>query len=163
MTAAVIYSTIRNGRPETVTAEHGSKAQQRRWRELGVNLHEQMDAAIAEARLSLAEHPEDDEHNIAVGRAAEMMVSGDVRGGIAFYCAWAKQAGYPGISLVSWDPLQVDVGLAIGGMIAELRGGETTILTAGDWVKPGYMRAPRSMFIPIAAWGKLVLPVRAES
>lgn len=163
MIAGTRYSTIADGRLVHVLPENGGEAEQRRWRELGVKLHEEMDAAIAEASLEVPEHPDDDEHNIAVGRAVEMFAGGDVNGAISFYCAWAAANGYPGISLISRDPLQVDIGPAIGGMITELRNGEIAILTAGGWVRPGYMRAPSSLAIPTHDWGRLILPMRKRT
>jgi len=57
---ALTYSVFRRRQLETFTADQGSAAKQRHWRELGAKLHEQMDAAIAEASLSVPEHPDDD-------------------------------------------------------------------------------------------------------
>jgi hypothetical protein len=152
-----------------VTKDHNEKAaeligDEQRWRELGIALHEKMAAAIAEAGISIPDHPDDDEHNIAVGRTLDMILRGDVMKGVHFYCSWAKEHGYPGIGVTSWGQtyLQIDIGTAIGGMIAELRDGEVTILTVGEWIRPGFVRAPQSFFTPVALWGRLILPVRTS-
>ena len=141
-----------------------STEERTRWRKLGERLHEKMDEAIREAGLVLPEHPEDDEHNIAVGRAIEMIAGGDVQGGIAFYNGWSETAGYPGITLVAYRPhgVQIDIGTALpGGMIAELKDGKIEILTVGEWIRPGYMRAPASFRTPTGMVGRVILPVKA--
>lgn len=132
---------------------------EQRFRELGEKLHRQMDEAIKDAGVEVPEHPDDDAHNIAVGRSLELIASGSVNEGVASYNEWAAGAGYPGISLVSLSPLQVDIGTAIGGMVAELRDGEPVILTVGDWIRPGYARVGRHFRSPLHHWGKLILPV----
>lgn len=175
MSERVTYMANREGSFVQVAVQPGSEAEQRRWRELGDDLHRKMDEAIAEAGLALPQHPEDDEHNIAVGRTVGMLLGAEVQKGSArwqvvneaasFYSAWAKAHGYPGIAVISWaDPLQLDIGEGVGGMVAELRGGQVTILSAGpEWVRPGWERVkPGSFGWPIVFHNRLIVPVKGR-
>lgn len=125
-------------------------------RVLGETLHKKMNEAIAEAGVVLPDHPEDHEHDAAVGAALALIQRGQVNAGVLFYNKWADAAGYPPIELRAFNPPRVDLSPSIGGMIAELRDGDVAILSVGDWVRPGYIKIKPSMFSPIARWGDVV-------
>lgn len=125
-------------------------------RALGELLHEKMNEAIKEAGANLPDHPEDHEHDIAVGQAMALIQRGHANAGVLHYNEWARAAGYPPIVLRAFNPPRVDLSPPIGGMIAELRDGEVIILSVGDWVRPGYVKIKPSMFAPIDRWGDVV-------
>lgn len=125
-------------------------------RVLGELLHEKMNEAIKEAGANLPDHPEDHDHDIAVGQAMALIQRGQANAGVLHYNERARAAGYPPIVLRSFKPLRVDLSPPIGGMIAELRDGEVIILSVGDWVRPGYVKIKPSMFAPIDRWGDVV-------
>jgi hypothetical protein len=54
-------------------------------------------------------HPEDPAHDMVVGAAVEMVRAGRPEKGVAFYNYWARVAGYHPISIVSRDPLRIDI------------------------------------------------------
>lgn len=54
-------------------------------------------------------HQEDPAHDMVVGAAVEMVRAGRPDKGIAFYNYWARVAGYEQISIVSRDPLRIDI------------------------------------------------------
>lgn len=103
---------------------------------MGADLHELMSAAIAEAGAPWLPHEDDKEHNVAVGKALWLFRTDSPDQAAAFYNVWAAAHGYPGVQVVSLNPLRVDIGTAIGGMIAELRGENVHIATVGNWIRP---------------------------
>ena len=54
-------------------------------------------------------HPTDTAHDAIVGAAVEMVRAGRPDKGVAFYNYWARLAGYRPISIVSRDPLRIDI------------------------------------------------------
>jgi hypothetical protein len=58
-------------------------------------------------------HPDEDSHDLAVGACAEMMYGGEPEKAIIIYNRWARIAGYHQISLISRNPLVVDIGEAL--------------------------------------------------
>jgi hypothetical protein len=178
MTGQPTYTSIRDGSIAHVAVEPGTDAERQRWRDLGEQLHEQMDAAIAESAWTLPKHSDDAEHLVSVGRAMEAIrkaeAAGDLDGvkeAVALYNALADRDGCPGITFLwpTWPPrhgcgaegVQFDIGTAIpGGMIAEIKSGAITILSVGKWVRPGFERQPPSMYTLVDAVGRVIRPVR---
>lgn len=59
------------------------------------------------------DHGDDDDHDRYVGAAREMIQNGQVGKGVHLYYRWAVMAGYRPITVVSADPLRLDIGNAI--------------------------------------------------
>lgn len=55
------------------------------------------------------QHHDDPAHDMVVGAAVEMVRAGRPDKGIALYNYWARVAGYHQISIVSRDPLRIDI------------------------------------------------------
>lgn len=58
-------------------------------------------------------HPADDTHDRYVGSAVEMIFGGNTIKGIELYNRWAAMAGYATVSVVSIDPLTIDIQQAL--------------------------------------------------
>lgn len=58
-------------------------------------------------------HDDDETHDRYVGAAVEMMFGGQPLKGAVLYNRWACMSGYHPISVVSLDPLAVDIGTAL--------------------------------------------------
>lgn len=54
-------------------------------------------------------HKEDEAHDIYVGAAVEMLLGGQPDKAVAYYNRWAKFAGYEPVSIVSYQPLTIDI------------------------------------------------------
>jgi hypothetical protein len=102
--AAVRYYALRY--PDYVAAYADDLEAHGRW------FHDKLD--VEEARRGIVnEHPEDRAHHIHAGAVVRMILSGQVAKGVVLYNRWARFAGYDPISVVSTDPLVVDVGSGI--------------------------------------------------
>ena len=112
----------------------------------GERLHVLMEQAMAKAGLDLPPHPDDVDHNRAVGAAASLLLGSRPEQGVSYYNRWARSAGYPAASLVSLAPLRIDLSPDIVGMVAEEQHGELVILTCGPWTHPDYGRLAEHLF-----------------
>jgi hypothetical protein len=75
--------------------------------------HDRLEAEFARAGRKEPQHPEDTAHDRYVGAAVEMIFGGQLDKAVIFYNRWAAMAGYVPISLVSRDPVSIDIGNAI--------------------------------------------------
>lgn len=71
--------------------------------------HDALENAKKEKGSTLPEHSHDPAHERAVGAALRMIRMGNYAKGLRFYNRWASFAGYAVLSLVSEQPLTVDV------------------------------------------------------
>lgn len=71
----------------------------------GRDFHEKLQALLPDRHA----HAEDHIHDCYVGAAAEMIRNGQVEKAALFYNRWATWAGYSEISVVSTDPLKIDI------------------------------------------------------
>lgn len=81
--------------------------------------HAGMEKALKEAASTLPAHPDDPNHERAVGAAITMIRARSHRKAVWFYNRWARLAGYPLIALVTETPLVIDVG---SGVVVEASG-----------------------------------------
>lgn len=91
----------------------------------GVRFHKRFDEERARHGLTEENHPEDRAHDIAVGACAEMIFGGEPEKGAFFYNQFAKFSGYGIISIVSRNPLLLDIGTAV----IQVTGDSFTVLT----------------------------------
>jgi hypothetical protein len=122
----------------------------------GKSLHVLMDEAVRASGLALPDHPEDEQHDRAVGAAVILAKHGNPDEAARFYNEWASANGYPGTRIVSRAPLHFDLGIDIGGMVAELSADNITILSCGPWVRPGYVRLEPGFYTPMHLVGQIV-------
>lgn len=87
-----------------------------RWRnrdpmlgEIGHEFHDWLEALKKDAGSPLPAHPEDGDHDRAVGMAALMAQAGQGPKAVLAYNRWASLAGYQQIGLVSETPLVLDL------------------------------------------------------
>lgn len=92
--------------------------------EQGQSFHVLLESAKRAAGSALPAHPEDPDHDCAVGAAIQMIRSGNTIKGVNFYNKWAIFAGYGQITLLSEQPLMIDVQDAVMG----LNDGEVEVL-----------------------------------
>lgn len=85
-------------------------ASQCRLAETGRWFHKRLDRLRHEAGIEHEAHPDDDAHDRYVGIACAMILAGNVAKGIALYNQWARFAGYQVITVLSRDPLVIDIG-----------------------------------------------------
>lgn len=79
----------------------------------GVWFHALLEAEFARHGKAEPPHEEDEDHNRAVGMAAEMMLGGQIGKALVFYGRAASLAGYGPIKLTSMNPLTIDIGTAL--------------------------------------------------
>jgi hypothetical protein len=92
--------------------------------EQGRMFHELLEAHKKIQNSHLPEHPQDEAHDRAVGAAVAMIRAGNTIKGVNHYNKWAIFAGYAQITLLSEQPVIVDVGDAVMG----LRNGDLEVL-----------------------------------
>lgn len=63
------------------------------------------------------DHGTDEDHDRYVGAAWEMIQNGQVEKGVHFYYRWAVMSGYRPITIISGDPLRLDIGNAILALV----------------------------------------------
>lgn len=78
-------------------------------REAGEWFHDRLEAAKVAAGSALDVHDDDAAHDHAVGAAVLMVRAGNGPKGVWHYNAWAVAAGYAPVTLVSVNPLVIDV------------------------------------------------------
>lgn len=71
--------------------------------------HETLERGLAVIGQSEPLHPEDPAHDRHVGAATEMILHGQVDKGVILYNRWGRFAGYAPISLISREPVVVDI------------------------------------------------------
>lgn len=86
--------------------------------------HERLLAAKFEAGSLLPEHAHDPAHERAVGAAVRMIRAGNTSKGVSTYNRWAVCAGYAPLTILSFNPVVIDVVDAVIG----LRGNEMEVL-----------------------------------
>jgi len=91
----------------------------------GEVFHAQIEVAKAVADSALPDHPEDAAHDQAAGAACLMIAAGNARKGAWFYNRWARLAGYPGVRIVTENPLAIDVG---AGVMVEVSEGKMEVI-----------------------------------
>lgn len=84
--------------------------------EAGRNFHSILEREKAKASLDVSSHPEDELHNRMVGATVLMAQAGNVVKAVNFYNEWAVQFGYGPLSLISEQPVVVNIGDAIVGV-----------------------------------------------
>jgi len=82
----------------------------------GAWFHAALETAKAKAGSELEVHGHDEAHERAVGAAVLMIRAGNPAKGVRFYNRWARMAGYATITLVSEQPIVVDVVDAVVGL-----------------------------------------------
>jgi hypothetical protein len=92
--------------------------------EQGRMFHELLENTKKTQGSEKPEHPHDEAHDRAVGTAVAMIRLGNTIKGINHYNKWAIFAGYAQITLLSEQPVIVDVGDAVMG----LRDGQLEVL-----------------------------------
>lgn len=75
----------------------------------GRDFHEKLQQRLPAHRS----HGEDHAHDCYVGALAQMIRAGSAEKGVFIYNRWARLAGYQEISIVSTDPLKIDIRDAI--------------------------------------------------
>lgn len=75
----------------------------------GKSFHKLLDIAYTEQGKNLSAHEEDEVHDRYVGATIEMIRGGQIVKAISFYNRWAVMSGYKAISLISTDPLIIDI------------------------------------------------------
>lgn len=76
---------------------------------LGIWFHERLEAEYARLGKELKFHDEDAMHNRYVGGTVAMMMGQQVGKAVSFYNRWALMSDYQPISVVSLDPLVIDI------------------------------------------------------
>lgn len=79
----------------------------------GKAFHAHLEEEYARHKFAHDPHPDEDSHDLAVGLCAEMMYGGEPEKAIILYNRWARVAGYRMISLISRNPLVIDIGEAL--------------------------------------------------
>lgn len=77
--------------------------------EAGEWFHERLEAAKTASGSALETHDDDSAHDHAVGAAVLMCRAGNGPKGVWHYNAWAAASGYAPVTLVSVNPLVIDV------------------------------------------------------
>ena len=77
--------------------------------ERGHWFHERLTAEYRKLGRKEAPHPDDDTHDRYVGMACEMFLGGQPEKAVIMYNRWALMADYAPISLVSRDPVAIDI------------------------------------------------------
>ena len=77
--------------------------------ERGHWFHVKLEAEFAKAGKTEPNHPDDEEHDRYVGLAYEMALGGQPDKAALFYLRWALIAGYVPFTIVSREPLVVDI------------------------------------------------------
>jgi len=78
--------------------------------------HGKLEEAKKRAGSELAVHGHDPAHERAVGASVRMIKAGNAAKGVAFYNRWARLAGYAPITLISAQPVVIDVVDAVVGL-----------------------------------------------
>lgn len=84
--------------------------------QIGQALHEQFENAKLTWGVTSPGHPDDDAHNRAAGASVLMFQRNNPHKAVLTYNRWAAFAGYPPISMLSLNPLLID----LGGMLVTL-------------------------------------------
>lgn len=79
----------------------------------GHKFHEKAEAEYARLGKLFPGHPEDEFHDRMAGACCEMIYGGQPEKAVILYNRYACFAGYPGISLISKNPLLIDTGDAV--------------------------------------------------
>lgn len=75
----------------------------------GERFHEALEECKQDTHSILPTHPHDPAHDRAVGAAIQMVKAGNAVKGVDYYNGWAKLAGYAPVTLVSLNPVVVDL------------------------------------------------------
>ena len=78
----------------------------------GKAFHARLEEEYAKHKFMHDPHPDEDSHDLAVGVCVEMLYGGQPEKAIILYNRWARVAGYRMITLISKEPLMVDIGEA---------------------------------------------------
>lgn len=79
---------------------------------VGREFHDSLEVQLARHGVT-ENHPDEDCHDLYVGACVETIRGGQPDKAVALYNRWAKFAGYETISLVSRDPIIIDISSAI--------------------------------------------------
>lgn len=82
--------------------------------------HDQLEQAKKAHGSALPVHDHDPAHERAVGAAVRMVRAGNAAKGVNFYNRWARFAGYAQITLISTQPVVIDVVDAVVGNDMEI-------------------------------------------
>jgi hypothetical protein len=77
--------------------------------------HEALEAAKREKGSDLPTHTDDPAHERAVGATVQMVKAGNAEKGVTLYNRWARLAGYVPVTLLSEQPVVIDVVDAVVG------------------------------------------------
>lgn len=77
--------------------------------ERGQWFHKRLDSEMRRLGIAEPQHADDAEHDRQVGLACEMVLSGMPLKAAVFYNRWSCMAGYAPLSVVSLDPLELDI------------------------------------------------------
>lgn len=91
---------------------------------LGASFHATLEHEKLSRGISEAPHPQDDEHDKAVGLAVMMIKAGNVTKGVDTYNRWAAFTGYGPLKVLWQQPLILDTGDAV----IQVRNGEMEIM-----------------------------------
>lgn len=75
----------------------------------GKDFHAKLEEKASAAGMKINHHPQDDWHDRHVGAAAGMILGGQPIKGVLYFNRWAAMAMAPPISIVSRDPLILDI------------------------------------------------------
>src|SRR5262249_14929094 len=78
----------------------------------GHDFHEWLSEEFKARDLAEIPHPDDPSHDVRVGACSEMIRGGQYEKAVILYNRWARFAGYQPISLVSANPIIIDIGSA---------------------------------------------------
>lgn len=77
--------------------------------ERGRSFHKKLDDEFEQRGIPFENHPEDDVHHRYVGACAEMIYGGQPEKAVILYNRWARFSGYAPISILSLNPLVLNI------------------------------------------------------
>lgn len=77
--------------------------------EVGRDFHTRLESKYVKIGKKESIHEKDETHNIYVGATVEMLLAGQVNKAVISYNRWARMTSYAPISVVSYDPLVIDI------------------------------------------------------
>jgi hypothetical protein len=81
--------------------------------ERGQWFHERLEREFARLGAEDLAHEDDAEHDRFVGAACDMILGKQVRKGVLLYNRWAMMAGYQPATIMSMNPVAIDIGTAL--------------------------------------------------
>lgn len=90
--------------------------------------HDFFDREIRVRELEVPEHPEDHDHDVAVGAAVLMFRSGNSSKATHLYNRYALHSGYPTIRLIGQNPAIIDMSDAFLRTVVQVKDGNMEVL-----------------------------------